>query len=84
MRSPTPCGIFDRVDDPLEVRFDGAVDEQTWKASLDPLVLAAAREVDVTLIDWALSLSPLERLRACSNATDALGRLADAAASTAR
>jgi len=50
---------------------------------LDPLILAAAREVDATLLDWALSLSPMERLRACTKATDALARLADAA-STAR
>ena len=56
--------------------------EQTWRASLDPLILAAAREVDVTLIDWALELSPLERLRACSNAANALGRLRDAASTT--
>jgi hypothetical protein len=42
--------------------------------SLDALVLEAAREVDVTLLDWALSLSPRERLRACTQATRALGK----------
>jgi hypothetical protein len=43
-------------------------------AVLDPLILEAAREVDGALLEWALSLSPRERLRACSNATTALGR----------
>jgi hypothetical protein len=42
---------------------------------IDALLLeAAAREVDGTLLDWALSLSPRERLRACSNAARALGK----------
>ena len=40
----------------------------------DPLVLAAAREVDRSLLDWFLSLTPRERLRACTRATRALGR----------
>lgn len=31
---------------------------------VEELVRQAAREVDRRLIDWALSLSPLERLRA--------------------
>lgn len=37
--------------------------------SVDPLVLAAAREVDHSLIEWFLSLTPRERLRACTSAT---------------
>lgn len=41
---------------------------------LDPLVVQAAREVDLTLLDWSLRLSPRERLRACTNASVALGR----------
>lgn len=41
-------------------------------AQRDPSLLAAAGEVDVTLIDWALGLSPFERLRACSKAAKAL------------
>jgi hypothetical protein len=45
--------------------------------SLDPLILAASKEVDDTLLAWALSLSPRERLRACSSATAALGRFAN-------
>ncbi|MFQ5667414.1 MAG: hypothetical protein ACE5I7_13435 [Candidatus Binatia bacterium] len=40
----------------------------------DPLVVEAADEVDVALIDWALSLSPWERLRASSEALDFLSR----------
>jgi hypothetical protein len=43
-------------------------------ASLDPLIVEAAREVDGTLLDWMLGLSPRDRLRACSNASRALGR----------
>jgi len=41
-------------------------------ARRNPLLLAAADDVDVTLIDWALSLSPFDRLRACSRAAKAL------------
>ena len=41
-------------------------------AERSPELLAAADEVDTTLIDWALSLTPLDRLRACSRATRAL------------
>jgi hypothetical protein len=41
------------------------------------LILEAAREVDGPLLEWALSLSPRERLRACSNATTALGKFAN-------
>jgi hypothetical protein len=41
--------------------------------SFDPLVLAAAREVDRSLIQWFLSLTPRERLRACTRTTRALG-----------
>jgi hypothetical protein len=43
-------------------------------AKLDPLVLAAVADVDQSLLDWALSLSPRERLRACHKATVALAR----------
>jgi [ribosomal protein S5]-alanine N-acetyltransferase len=50
--------------------------------SLDPLVVEATREVDGTLLDWALSLSPRERLRACSKATAALGKFSDAASTS--
>jgi hypothetical protein len=41
-------------------------------AARDRRLLLAADEVDVTLIDWALSLGPFERLRACSRATRGL------------
>jgi len=46
----------------------------------DPDLIAAVDEVDWTLLRWSLGLSPLERLRACSQATRTLGRLRDAAA----
>ena len=41
-------------------------------AERNPELLAAADEIDQTLIDWSLSLSPWDRLRACSRATRAL------------
>lgn len=41
-------------------------------AKRSPELVAAADEVDQTLIDWALSLSPRERLDACTRATRAL------------
>ena len=56
--------------------------DRSSDGSLDPLVVEAAREVDPTLLEWALSLSPRERLRACSNATIALGKFAHASSST--
>jgi hypothetical protein len=51
--------------------------ERQLVASIDPLIVEAAREVDGTLLDWMLGLSPRERLRACSNASRALGRFSD-------
>jgi hypothetical protein len=41
---------------------------------LDPLVVQAAREVDHSLLEWTLRLSPRQRLRACTNAGLALSR----------
>jgi hypothetical protein len=41
-------------------------------AALDPLLVAASDEVDSTLLEWARSLSPLERLSAASRASAAL------------
>ncbi len=38
----------------------------------DRELLTAAEEVDMTLIDWTLSLAPFERLRVCSRAAKAL------------
>jgi hypothetical protein len=43
-------------------------------AALDPLLVAAADEVDRTLLEWARNLSPLERLSAASRASAALQR----------
>jgi hypothetical protein len=53
-------------------------------ARTNPALLAAADEVDSTLIDWALGLGPFERLDACSRAARALAgwrRVAPAASS---
>lgn len=41
----------------------------------DELLEQAAREVDRTLIHWALSLSPLERLRAATKSAASLESL---------
>jgi hypothetical protein len=38
----------------------------------DRALLAAADEVDTTLLDWTLSLGPFERLRVCGRAARAL------------
>lgn len=43
-------------------------------AALDPLLTAAAEEVDCTLLEWARNLSPLERLSAASRTAEALHR----------
>jgi hypothetical protein len=47
----------------------------------DPIVLAAAKEVDRSLLEWFLSLTPRERLRACTRTTRALGRFTRVTAS---
>jgi hypothetical protein len=47
-------------------------------ADLDPLILEAATEVDGTLLDWALGLSPRERLRASTRAAAALRKFVHA------
>ena len=46
-----------------------------WKAIVaDPKVKAAVRDVDQSLLDWTLGLTPLEKLRCASNAARALNR----------
>jgi hypothetical protein len=58
----------------VEPRFD-AGELRRIEAELarrNPLLVAAADEVDTTLIEWALSLTPFDRLRACSRAAKAL------------
>jgi len=54
-------------------------DEFEARLALDPLLLAAVNDVDETVLDWALSLSPLERLDACCGMMDTLVRLRDGA-----
>lgn len=44
-------------------------------ASIDPELVAAADEVDLSLLRWSLSLTPLERLRVCTRTADSLERL---------
>jgi len=48
-------------------------------AHVDPDVLAAVAEVDLGLLAWARTLSPRQRLEACTRATRGLGRLMRAA-----
>lgn len=48
-------------------------------AERDPELLAAVSEVDLSLVRWSLSLSPIERLRVCTRNTRALDRLRNAA-----
>jgi hypothetical protein len=45
---------------------------------LDELLEQAVREVDRTLIHWALSLSPLDRLRAATKSAASLESLRNA------
>lgn len=44
-------------------------------SAVDPELVEAAREIDRTLLRWSLSLTPLERLRACSRTAATLARL---------
>ena len=53
-------------------------DEPEEAPDVEQLVRQAAREIDRTLIDWALSLSPLERLRASMRSAASLEALRDA------
>jgi hypothetical protein len=47
--------------------------------AVDPLVLNAVADVDQGLLRWSLTLSPRERLRACSRAAATFARLRRAA-----
>ena len=40
----------------------------------DPEIRAAVQDVDQSLLEWTLGLTPLERLRSASNATRTLKR----------
>ena len=53
-------------------------DEPQEAPDVEELVREAAREVDRTLIQWALSLSPLDRLRASMRSAASLQALRDA------
>jgi len=49
--------------------------DQRWEVIVaDPEVRAAVQDVDQSLLDWTLSLTPLDRLRSASNAARALKR----------
>lgn len=45
-----------------------------WIRRVDPEVALAVADVDQTLLDECLAMSPLERLRACSAAARGLAR----------
>jgi hypothetical protein len=58
---------------------DGELMEQVARvlaliADRDPDVLAAAEEVDRSLLAWSLAQTPRQRLDACSNAARTLAR----------
>ncbi len=58
---------------------------RNWEAIIaDPKVRAAMRDIDQSLLDWTLSLTPLERLRCASNAARALNRFKYAKTETSR
>lgn len=44
-------------------------------AEQDPDLTKASYEIDRTLLRWSLGLTPIERLRACTQATSTLERL---------
>lgn len=61
---------------PMSVLPVPTADEVEQAVALrDPDLVEAAREVDQTLLRWSLGLTPLERLRACTQATSTLERL---------
>jgi hypothetical protein len=49
-------------------------------ASLDPLLVAAADDVDRSLLTWTAAMSPRERLRVATRAQKALSRFRRASA----
>jgi len=53
-------------------------DRPSGALEVDEVVRQAARDVDRTLIQWALSLSPLDRLRAALSSAASLQALRDA------
>ena len=51
------------------------VKTQHWKVIVtDPKIRLAVQDIDQSLLDWTLSLTPFERLRCASNAARALKR----------
>ncbi len=59
------------------MRYAGKMKVQVrrWEVVVvDPEIRAAVQDVDQSLLDWTLSLTPLERLRSVSNATRTLKR----------
>jgi hypothetical protein len=66
------------MGEPVGPTSPAADPKGTW-VGLDPLVVQAAKEVDGTLLDWALSLTPRERLRASTQAERTLRKFVHAA-----
>jgi hypothetical protein len=51
------------------------VQSRRWDVIIaEPEIRAAVQNVDQSLLDWTLSLTPLERLRSASNAVRTLKR----------
>ena len=56
---------------------------RNWEAIIkDPKIREAMRDVDQSLLDWTLGLTPLERLRCATNAARALNRFKNAKTET--
>lgn len=54
---------------PSELRI---AELKAWLSQVDPELLEAAEEVDRSLLQWMLTLSPLQRLEAASKAARGL------------
>lgn len=65
--------VLDRAAPPAPP--PGSTEDLAARLQLDPELIAASREVDRSLLRWALALSPRERLRMCSRAASLLLRL---------
>ena len=59
--APSPAEVLEAIERDLAER--------------DPELLAAVSEVDLSLVRWSLSLSPIERLRVCTRNARVLDRL---------
>jgi hypothetical protein len=62
----------DRDTRALDVTILRQRDPVGWE--IDPLLIEASKDVDRSLLQWSLSLTPRQRLQACTRATRALSK----------